>query len=184
MGAMVAAGGWPRETLGGCFPRAPAAYLRSMDWMLFFIFLASCGGAAATGAMFQPGAWYKALEKPSWTPPNWAFPVVWTILYVAIAYAATRVAPLDDTAFAMAFFAVQISFNTLWTPVFFGLHRMKAGLVVIAILWVAVLGTLTHFWSHDLIAGLLIMPYLAWVSVAAALNFQVWRLNRNRPVES
>lgn len=153
-----------------------------MDWPLFLILLAACGGAAATGVLFRPGAWYDGLDKPAWTPPNWAFPVVWTLLYIAIAYAAMRAAPLDGTGYAMAFFALQLAFNALWTPVFFGLHRMKGGLVVIAVLWFAVLGTLTHFWSLDLVAGLLFVPYLVWVSMAAALNFRVWRLNRNRAV--
>lgn len=152
-----------------------------MDWPLFLIFLAACAGAGTTGVLFKPGTWYETLDKPGWTPPNWAFPVVWTVLYIAIAYAATRAAPLDENGYAMGFFALQIVFNALWSPVFFGLHRMKGGLVVIAVLWFAVLGTLAHFWSLDLAAGLIFVPYLIWVSIAAALNFRVWRLNRDRP---
>ena len=153
-----------------------------MDWTLFIIFLLACAGAATTGAMFKPGTWYDGLEKPAWTPPNWAFPVVWTTLYVFIAWAAARAAPLDDTGRAMAFFAVQIAFNTLWTPIFFGLHNMKAGLLIIGILWLAVAATLWQFLMLDLLAGLLFVPYLVWVSTAFALNFSVWRLNRRRPV--
>ncbi len=153
-----------------------------MDWTLFLLFLIACGGAGTTGAMFQPGSWYESLRKPAWTPPNWVFPTVWTILYICIATAAARAAPLDRTGLAMAFFAVQIAFNTLWTPIFFGLHNMKAGLVVIGILWLAVLGTLVAFWRLDLLAGLLFVPYLVWVSTAFALNLSVWRLNRARPI--
>ncbi len=153
-----------------------------MDWPLILLFLLACAGAASTGAAFKPGTWYEELRKPGWIPPNWAFPVVWTVLYIFIAVAASRVAPRDDTGIAMAFFAVQIAFNSLWTPVFFGLHNMKGGLAVITVLWLAVLGTLVSFWRIDLLAGILFVPYLAWVSTAFALNLAVWRLNRGRPV--
>ena len=148
-----------------------------MDWTLFFIFLLACAGAATTGAMFQPGSWYADLVKPSWTPPNWVFPTVWTILYICIAVAAARAAPRDDSGHAMAFFAVQIAFNTLWTPVFFGLHRMGAGMIIIVLLWAAVACTMFAFFALDFYAGVLFVPYLLWVTVASALNWSVRRLN-------
>jgi tryptophan-rich sensory protein len=148
-----------------------------MDWGLFLTFLAACGGAAATGAMFQPGAWYDALQKPSWTPPNWLFPVAWTTLYLLMSLSAMRVAQLPDAGQALAFWAMQIAFNTLWTPVFFGLRRMRAALVVMVFLWVSVAATTVTFWQVDWLAGLMFLPYLGWVSVAGALNFSVWRLN-------
>lgn len=150
--------------------------------MLFLLFLLACAGAGATGVMFKPGTWYAELRKPGFTPPNRAFPIVWTILYILIAWAAARVAPQDDTGLAMAFFAVQIVFNAVWSPVFFGLHHMKAGIVVMTILWLAVAGTLWQFWQIDWIAGLMFVPYLVWVSIAFALNASVWWLNRNRPI--
>lgn len=148
-----------------------------MDWTLFAIFLAACFAAGATGALFEPGKWYEDLTKPSWTPPNWLFPVAWTTLYLCIAAAAARAAPIEGSQYAMAFFALQIALNTLWTPVFFGLRRMGAGMVVLVGLWIAVAATLVLFWSLDRIAGLLFVPYLVWVTVAGALNFSVWRLN-------
>lgn len=148
-----------------------------MDWGLFLTFLAACGGAAATGAMFQPGPWYDALQKPSWTPPNWLFPVAWTTLYLLMSLSAMRVAQLPDAGQALAFWAMQIAFNTLWTPVFFGLRRMRAALVVMAFLWLSVAATTLAFWQMDWLAGLMFTPYLVWVSVAGALNFSVWRLN-------
>ncbi|MFZ9198416.1 MAG: tryptophan-rich sensory protein TspO [Paracoccaceae bacterium] len=148
-----------------------------MDWGLFLTFLAACGGAAATGAMFQPGAWYDALQKPSWTPPNWLFPVAWTTLYLLMSFSAMRVAQLPDAGQALAFWAMQIAFNTLWTPVFFGLRRMRAALVVMTFLWASVAATTVTFWQVDWLAGLMFLPYLVWVSVAGALNFSVWRLN-------
>ncbi len=148
-----------------------------MDWLLFAIFLGACCAAGATGAMFQPGQWYRSLDKPPWTPPDWAFPVAWSVLYLCIAAAAARVAGTAGSGPAMAFFALQIALNTLWTPVFFGLRRMGAGMAVLVCLWLAVAATLVAFWRIDLVAGLLFVPYLAWVTVAGALNWSVWRRN-------
>jgi tryptophan-rich sensory protein len=148
-----------------------------MDWLLFLIFLASCGAAAATGAMFKPGDWYDGLEKPTWTPPRWAFPLAWTFLYLVMAFAAARVAQLPGSAHALAIFALQIALNTLWTPVFFGAHRMGAALIVIVFLWIAVAAMMFAFFALDWFAGLLIVPYLLWVSVAMALNWSLRRLN-------
>ena len=148
-----------------------------MDWGLFLTFLATCGGAAATGAMFQPGEWYAALKKPSWTPPNWLFPVAWTTLYLCMSVAAMRVAMVPDAGQALAFWATQIAFNTLWTPVFFGLHRMRAAMGVMVCLWLSVAATTLAFWQLDWLAGLMFLPYLIWVSVAGALNYSLWRMN-------
>ncbi|MBJ6370114.1 tryptophan-rich sensory protein TspO [Sedimentitalea arenosa] len=148
-----------------------------MFWILFTIFLAACFAAGATGALFQPGDWYKALNKPRWTPPDWLFPVAWTTLYLCIATAGARAALADGNGIAMALWALQIALNTLWTPVFFGLHRIRAGMAVLCALWLAVAATMVALFQIDLIAGLLFVPYLAWVSVAAALNLAVWRLN-------
>jgi len=149
---------------------------------LFLVFLAACFAAGATGALFQPGEWYRSLRKPSWTPPDWLFPVAWTVLYLSMATAAARIAMLAGTepaaGLALALWALQIALNTLWTPVFFGLRKLGGGMVVLAGLWVAVAATLVAFWRIDAIAGLLLAPYLLWVTVAGALNFSVWRLNR------
>ena len=148
-----------------------------MDWTLFLIFLAGCFAAGTTGAIFPPGPWYDALKKPSWTPPNWLFPVAWTTLYLCISAAAARAAPLDGAAYAMAFYALQLALNTLWTPVFFGLRKLGGGMIVLVCLWITVAATLIGFWQLDLIAGLLFVPYLVWVTVAGALNWSVWQLN-------
>jgi tryptophan-rich sensory protein len=148
-----------------------------MDWGLFTIFLAACAAAAATGSMFSPGTWYRDLAKPVWTPPDWAFPVVWTLLYLSAAVAAARVAPMDGSAYGMAFWAMQIAFNTLWTPIFFGLRRIRAAFVVMVGLWIGVAGTMVSFFALDWIAGALFVPYLVWVTVAGALNASVWIKN-------
>ncbi len=146
-------------------------------WLLFAIFLAACLSAGATGGLFPPGPWYRDLNKPSWTPPDWLFPVAWTTLYICMAGAGARVAMLPGNGVAMALWALQIALNGLWTPVFFGLQRIKLGMVVLACLWVAVASCMLAMWQVDWIAGLLFVPYLVWVTVAGALNFSVMRLN-------
>ncbi len=150
-----------------------------MDYYLFGIFLLTCCASGATGAVFNPGPWYTRLDRPSWTPPDWAFPVVWTSIYLLISFAGARVAVLEGNAYAMAFWAMQAGFATLWTPVFFGLRRLKGALLVMVPLWFAVLGATWSCFQLDFWAGVAFLPYLAWVSVAAALNFSVWRRNPN-----
>ena len=150
-----------------------------MDYGLFFTYLAACGAAAATGALFSPGDWYKTIRKPDWTPPDWVFPVAWTTLYLCMSLAAMRIAQSGDLRApqALGFWTIQITLNALWSPVFFGLRRMRAALIVVVLLWVAVAMTLVAFIRIDWIAGLLFLPYIAWVSTATALNAAVLRRN-------
>ncbi len=152
-----------------------------MFWLLFCIFFAACLGAGVTGGLFPPGPWYRELNKPSWTPPDWVFPVTWFVLYACMSWAAARAALLPDNGIAMAFWALQIAFNGLWTPVFFGLKNIKLGMGVVLALWFSVFSAMIALWQIDTVAGLLFVPYLAWVTIAASLNAAVWRLN---PVEA
>jgi tryptophan-rich sensory protein len=146
--------------------------------MTFYIFLIACCAAAATGVIFKPGAWYEALQKPRFTPPNWAFPVAWTTIYLLLAWAGYRLTLLPDSQTVLALWAAQIALNTLWTPVFFGAHRLLAGMVIIALLWAVVAVMVWLAIRIDLITGLILFPYLAWLTVAAALNFSILRHNR------
>lgn len=156
-----------------------------MDWFTFFILLAACAAAATTGGMFSPGAWYDALDKPSWTPPNWLFPVAWTTLYLLMSGAGALVVNLPGAGVVLALWALQIALNTLWTPIFFGLRHMKAGLVVIVLMWIAVCATMIGLFQLSNVAGLMFAPYLLWVTVAAALNYSVWRRNPDvKPLSS
>ncbi|MEZ5886802.1 MAG: TspO/MBR family protein [Paracoccaceae bacterium] len=148
-----------------------------MNVLLFLVFLCAAAVAASTGSLFSPGDWYLSLSRPSWAPPSWAFPVVWTTLYILMAWAASRVASRQGAALALAFFSLQIALNTLWTPVFFGAHRIGAGLLVLGLLWLTVAAMSVAFWRLDRFAGLMILPYLAWLSVAASLNFWIWQNN-------
>ncbi|WP_019954353.1 tryptophan-rich sensory protein TspO [Yoonia vestfoldensis] len=150
-----------------------------MDYLLFLLFLAATFAAGSTGALFPTGAWYKSLNKPTWVPPNWLFPVAWTSIYLLISFAGARVAVIDGNGYAMAFWAIQIAFNALWTPVFFGLRRLKGSIPIIAALWLSVLGcTITHF-QLDFWAGVAFVPYLVWVTIATALAIAMARLNPN-----
>jgi tryptophan-rich sensory protein len=146
--------------------------------MTFYIFLIACCAAAATGVIFKPGAWYEGLQKPKFTPPNWAFPVAWTTIYLLLAWAGYRLTLLPDSQTVLALWAAQIALNTLWTPVFFGAHRLLAGMVIIALLWAVVAVMVWLAMRLDLITGLILFPYLAWLTVAAGLNFSILRHNR------
>jgi tryptophan-rich sensory protein len=150
-----------------------------MDIYLFAIFLLACCAAGATGAVFTPGAWYRSLQKPWFTPPNWVFPVVWTSIYLLISFAGARLAVIEGNAYAMAFWAAQAALSTLWTPLFFGLRRIKGALLAMGPLWLSVLGCTWSAFSLDFLAGLAFVPYLIWVTVAAALNIEILRLNRH-----
>lgn len=139
--------------------------------------------AVSASLVTQPNipGWYASLQKPSFTPPNWAFPVAWTILYAMMAYALWRILSLPKDlpgrGAAIAAFFVQLLLNGLWSFAFFGAQSPVAGLVVIAALIVAILATIAMFWRLDRAAALLLVPYLAWVAYASVLNGTIWRLN-------
>ncbi len=149
----------------------------AMDMLVFATFVLACGGAAASGALFPPGPWYKTLARPGWTPPDWVFPVVWTTLYLFMAAAAARAHPVAGSGIAMALWSAQLAVNVLWSPVFFGQQRPRAGLKVLIALWVLVALTMVALFRLDLIAGLLFVPYLVWVTIAGALNLWIVRHN-------
>ena len=137
--------------------------------------------AAAMGAFFLPGEWYAGLKKPSWNPPNWIFGPVWTALYTIMAVAAWLVWQRGGFAgqrVALALFLLQLLCNALWSPLFFGLKHPALAFADIVMLWLALSATVVAFWQVRPLAGGLLVPYLAWVTFASALNFALWRLNR------
>ncbi|MCI3945724.1 TspO/MBR family protein [Pseudomonas syringae] len=146
--------------------------------MTFYIFLLACCAAAATGIIFKPGAWYKALKKPGFTPPDWAFPVVWTTIYLLLAWAGYRMTLLPGNETLLALWAAQIALNTLWTPVFFGANRIVTAMAVLVVLWIVVAAMVVMALQMDIVTGLILFPYLVWLSVAAALNFYILRHNK------
>lgn len=124
--------------------------------------------------------WYPALRKPSWNPPNWVFAPAWFVLYVAMGVALYRVWGLgwEQAGLALTLFGVQLVLNGLWSIVFFGLRSPGWALVEVIFLWLAVAATTVAMGRLDSLSWALLLPYLAWVTFAAALNGAVWWLNR------
>jgi benzodiazapine receptor len=126
-------------------------------------------------------AWYQSLNKPVFTPPGWVFGAVWPILYILMGIACGLVwsKGLSQKAVSLAIvaFAVQLFLNGLWTPLFFGMHRIDLALLEVILLWVAIAVTEALFWKVRPAAAILLWPYLAWVGFAIALNAMFWKLN-------
>jgi tryptophan-rich sensory protein len=133
-------------------------------------------GSLFTWPSLKP--WYAGLDKPRWTPPNWLFGPVWTILFLAMAFAAWLVwRQTTLTAAPMRLFLLQLSLNIGWSALFFHLRSPGAAFIEIVLLWCAILTTAIAFGKIVPLAYWLMAPYLLWVSYAAALNYAIWRLN-------
>lgn len=150
--------------------------MSNMWSLLVFVLLVVV--AASSGAVFQTGAWYEALNKPTWTPPNWLFPIAWTILYLMIAVAGWLVWKAGGgMSAAIVIWGVGLVLNALWSYFMFGRNDITLALFDVIGLWLATAAFIVAAWGLDARAAYLFIPYLAWVSFAAALNFEVWRLN-------
>lgn len=150
-------------------------------WLALAGFILLCLAAGAIGGWATRPAiadWYRVIAKPDWTPPDWLFAPVWTLLYVMMAVAAWLVwQSRRNVAPALALFFVQLALNLAWSLIFFGLRAPGLAALEIAALWVFIVLTMVAFFRRVTAAGLLFVPYLAWVSFAAALNVAIWRLN-------
>lgn len=150
-------------------------------WLVLVFWLAVVAAVAFVGSSVtlpKIPTWYAGLAKPSFTPPNAVFGPAWTIFYVMMAVAAWRIStgPAAWTR-ATALFVVQLVFNAIWSPVFFGFEAPKFGLAVIVALLISLAATFVAFWRVDRLAGLLLAPYLVWVCYATALNAAIVALN-------
>lgn len=153
-------------------------------WKLVVSILA-CLAAGGIGSIFTRSAiptWYATLEKPVFSPPNWLFAPVWTLLYILMGIAAFLVwrkgSGNRQVKTALIVFLIQLIINALWSVVFFGLESPLFGLVVILVLWVVILVTVIQFYKISRAASVLLWPYLLWVTFAAVLNSSIWLLNR------
>jgi tryptophan-rich sensory protein len=158
------------------------------DWisssvLSFAVFVGLVIATAAFGGQWGADPWYKMLSKPRWTPPNWLFPIAWTIIYLAIAVAGWTVWDTGEPEWPalMALWAAQLIANAIWSYIFFGRKEIGLALADIALLWVLIAAFIVLAWDGNRLAGLLFLPYLLWVSYAGALNLAIWRRN---PVRS
>lgn len=134
------------------------------------------GGGMVIGLSNPPGAWYEGLAKPGFTPPDWLFPLAWTVLYLLIAVAGWLVL-LRGPALAIPFWIAQLALNFGWSPVFFGAQRIGLGLLVIAGLLVSVIAFAAVTARRNRAAFVCFVPYGVWVAYATALNLSILRLN-------
>lgn len=152
-------------------------------WLALAGFLAvTFAGAGVSGAITASAipTWYAGLTKPSFNPPNEVFAPVWTLLYALMAVAAWLVwcRPQSQARLrALQLFGIQLLLNFAWSWLFFGLHSLGGALACIGLLWLAIFLTMQSFFPESRVAGAMLVPYLAWVSFASALNFEIWRLN-------
>jgi tryptophan-rich sensory protein len=145
-------------------------------WVVVCFLVAAVGAAASAGA----ASFYAELIRPDWAPPAAVFGPVWTVLYLLMSIAAWLVWRERETRLAhiaLVIFGVQLVLNALWSWLFFGWYQGALAFLEILLLWAAILTTLILFWRIRPQAGWLLVPYLAWVTFAAALNYVLWQLN-------
>lgn len=146
------------------------------------LWLAACFLVAAAGASasLQAGDFYAELARPDWAPSAAVFGPVWTVLYAMMAVAAWLIwkqRGIRLARIALAVFVLQLVLNGLWSWLFFAWKQGALSFLDIALLWVLIAATLVLFWRVRPLAGMLLVPYLAWVTFASALNYQIWQLN-------
>ena len=146
--------------------------------------VAVCLFAGVIGSIFTYPSiptWYAGLIKPALNPPNWIFGPVWTTLYILMGislYLIIKKGKPDRTIItAIIFFALQLTLNTFWSIIFFGWHMIFLALITIIALWVLILINIVLFYKIDKLAGILLIPYILWVSFATYLNYALWTLN-------
>ena len=149
------------------------------NWLSFLPFLAVVVAVGLSGAIFRPGDWYLRLDKPSWTPPSWAFGPAWTALYVMIAIAGWLVWQQEGFGFALAIWSVNIIFNAAWSWLMFGRRRIDLALADAGAMLVTIVMFITAALPVSPAAAALFVPYLLWVVFATALNFSIWQRNRH-----
>ena len=140
------------------------------------------GGLSGFATARGVAEWYPTLVKPSFNPPTWIFGPVWTVLYIMMGVAAFLIwregFGTRGVKLALTLFALQLALNGLWSILFFGLQAPGWALVDIIALWCAIAANTMLFWRVAPAAGMLLLPYLAWVSFATLLNASLWWLNR------
>ncbi|NIJ69982.1 TspO/MBR family protein [Xanthomonas sp. 60] len=158
-------------------PRRPAHPLPALlGWLLLCFAVAALGAVASVSA----SSFYASLVQPRWAPPGSVFGPVWSVLYALMAVAAWRVwrrGGWRAQAGTLSIFLLQLALNGLWSWLFFAWHQGALAFLDIVVLWATLLLTVRLFWRADRLAAVLMLPYLAWITFAAALNWAVWQAN-------
>ena len=147
-----------------------------LGWLLLAFATAAVGAIASANA----GTFYAALTRPSWAPPSWLFGPIWSALYTLMAVSAWlvwRARGFAGARSALLLFIAQLAANALWSWLFFTWHQGGLAFAEVLFLWFLIAATVVSFWRYSRLAAALLLPYLAWVTVASALTFAVWRLN-------
>ena len=157
-------------------PSAAKQGLGLAGWLLASFAAAGMGGLASVNA----AGFYGDLVRPPWAPPAWLFGPVWSVLFLLMGVAAWLV--WRDHGFrgagaALKLYLAQLLANALWSWLFFAWRQGAFAFAEVTVLWLLIAATIFSFWRLNRLAALLLVPYLAWVSFAAVLNFAIWRLN-------
>ena len=147
------------------------------DWLSLLPFIAVVFAVALSGAIFMPGDWYRSLDKPSWTPPDWLFAPAWTVLYVMIAVAGWLVWKAAGAGAALAVWGLNLLFNGAWSWLMFGRRDIRAALFDAVAMFVTIVAFIALAWPSSTTAAWLFVPYPSWVSFATALNALILSLN-------
>jgi len=159
----------------------------SRSWLALLGFGAAVAGAAWFGSRFSPANpatrdWYRQLAKPSYNPPNAAFPIVWPILYVLMTIAGWRTwrqSRSSGRSLSLSLWGAQLLANAVWTFLFFGQHAPKEALADIVLMEGLIAGYVVVTWKIDRTAAICFIPYASWVGFATLLNAEIVRLNAN-----
>lgn len=156
---------------------SPRWRLKQILFAVFIVFVVAALGMTATDL----GPWYQGLEKPSWQPPGWLFGPVWTVIYALVAVAGliawNHAKSIGAKNLIMLAFGVNILLNIAWSELFFAFRRPDWALIEVVFFWLSILGLMLVLARSSRLAAWLLAPYLAWVFIAAILNFEIVRLN-------
>jgi benzodiazapine receptor len=158
--------------------------MQAKDIFVLIAAILLCEAAGIIGSLFTfseiPG-WYATLVKPSFSPPNWVFGPVWTLLYALMGISLYLIWKKGqekiDVKLPLAIFGIQLFLNFLWSILFFGMHSPLFGLICIIFLWLSIAATILLFYKISKNAAYLLTPYILWVSFASILNASIWMLN-------
>jgi tryptophan-rich sensory protein len=158
--------------------------MKTKEIISLIVAIITCEAAGIVGSIFTASkipTWYKGLIKPALNPPSWVFGPVWTTLYLLMGIALYIIwkkgLNTEGVKFALTIFAVQLILNALWSIVFFNMENLGLALINIVLMWISILWTIVLFYRLSPTAGLLLIPYILWVSFASYLNYAIWTLN-------